>query len=162
VHLRPPDRQAATPPPANSLSAVRVRGRLTGYLRAAGRGEGCRRSAAQCLGPMTGRPAADRARFARLHDRRRQKTLPTPAAVHVVRVDPHRLVHAPHPHLPTLRRRLLLRSLFPDKRSDCWVSRRYTTRDATQYLLSLLFPVLSYLIYQSYLILFSLRRLRPG
>jgi hypothetical protein len=35
------------------------------------------------------------------HDR--QKTLPTPATVHVVRVDPQRLVHAPHPHLPPLR-----------------------------------------------------------
>jgi len=28
--------------------------------------------------------------------------------VHVVRVDPQRLVHAPHPHLPPLRRRLRL------------------------------------------------------
>ena len=45
----------------------------------------------------------------RAHDR--QKTLPTPATVHVVRVDPQRLVHAPHPHLPPLRRRLRLCSL---------------------------------------------------
>jgi len=43
----------------------------------------------------------------RAHDR--QKTLPTPATVHVVRVDPQRLVHAPHPHLPPLRRRLASR-----------------------------------------------------
>jgi len=40
----------------------------------------------------------------RAHDR--QKTNATPAAVHVVRVDPQRLVHPPHPHLPPLRRRL--------------------------------------------------------
>ena len=43
------------------------------------------------------------------HDR--QKTLPTPATVHVVRVDPQRLVHAPHPHLPPLRRRRRLLAL---------------------------------------------------
>jgi hypothetical protein len=46
------------------------------------------------------------------HDRQKMNALPAylphPAAVHVVRVDPQRLVHAPHPHLPPLRRRLRL------------------------------------------------------
>ena len=41
----------------------------------------------------------------RAHDRQKTNTTSTPAAVHVVRVDPQRLVHAPHPHLPPLRRR---------------------------------------------------------
>ena len=51
----------------------------------------------------------------RAHDRARarRKTLPLRAvgAVHVVRVDPQRLVHAPHPHLPPLRRRRRRRRL---------------------------------------------------
>ena len=41
----------------------------------------------------------------RAHDRQKTNATSAPAAVHVVRVDPQRLVHAPHPHLPPLRRR---------------------------------------------------------
>ena len=60
--------------------------------------------------PMTGRrPRMIRGSRAP-HDRQKMNALPAylphPAAVHVVRVDPQRLVHAPHPHLPPLRRRL--------------------------------------------------------
>ena len=45
------------------------------------------------------------------HARPRPPDNATPAAVHVVRVDPQRLVHAPHPHLPPLRRRRRRRRL---------------------------------------------------
>ena len=54
--------------------------------------------------PNDGQAAADDARPRPPEDA-------TPAAVHVVRVDPQRLVHAPYPHLPPLRRRLRLRRL---------------------------------------------------
>ncbi len=87
VHLRP------RLGPANSLSAVRVRGR-----RAVVKDVGIRP-------PNDGQAAAD---DARPRPPENGTSVGTPAAVHVVRLDPQRLVHAPHPHLPPLRRRLRL------------------------------------------------------
>jgi len=84
--------------PANSLSAVRVRGR-----QAVVKDVGVRPS-------NDGQAAADDARPRPPEDA-------TPAAVHVVRgmyvckIPSQRLVHAPHPHLPPLRRRRRLRRL---------------------------------------------------
>ena len=66
----------------------------------AGRGEGCRHSAAQ----YDGQAAADDARPRPPENKR----YPSGGGTSFVRVDPQRLVHAPHPHLPPLRRRLRL------------------------------------------------------
>jgi hypothetical protein len=80
VHLRP--RLAASAPPTASRPCA-VRGR-----RAVVKGVGVRL-------PNDGQAAADDARLRPPEDA-------TPAAVHAVRVDPLRLVHAPHPHLPLI------------------------------------------------------------
>jgi len=71
--------------------------------------------------PNDGQAAADDARPRPPDDA-------TPAAVHVMRVDPQRLVHAPHPHLPPLRRRRRRRRGSHARASRATIDRSFVQR----------------------------------